>query len=256
MSDYAIPYGRPLNPEFGKGIFRRRIRLQNLPGKVIAELEDCNHGFRSVVHHDGERVTAIEPESIRTPLVTCFGATALIKALESVLLATDIRALSKTVNPKSNCTHLYDLTVLAMHHALRADPVRQYDVVIPDEVNDHAVAVVALNGVPILRWQVGAWVLRNPEFYGVSLAKGFGEWASKYYNGDQREAAFVLQKGYLVSNARRFDMSQLQGLPVTAVDAMTGACYSYAPEMIEHAVRAMNVTRDFTDCEEKLLTFE
>lgn len=250
---YAL-YNRPLNPDFGKGVYRRRIRLQGSPGKVIAELEDCNHGFRSVLHHDGSSVTAIEPEALRTPLTTCDGALAPLHALVGTPLTRSSRDIAAAVDPKQQCTHLYDLTVLAIHHALRGEEDRQYDIAIPDEDNHPTDATASLNGRVLLRWTIENWLLLNEgELQGKSLGRGFSKWASALYQGDEREAAFALQKGYFVSNARRYDMSKLEGTPVT--DSNGIACYSYSPEQMGQAVRRYHSTRDFTDCEEQLLKF-
>ena len=40
------PFNYPENPDFGQGIYRRRIRLENHNGWVSGDIEDCNHGFQ------------------------------------------------------------------------------------------------------------------------------------------------------------------------------------------------------------------
>ena len=253
----SSPYellNRVPNPDFGSGCYRRSIRLLGLQGKVIAELEDCNHGFRSTVHHNGEAVTDIEPEALRYPLTSCPGALEPIRELVGTPLAMDTRSIIHRVDPRANCTHLYDLSVLAIHHALRGDSERRYDVTVPDEKDGPVEATVALNGKTLLTWKIHNWTIQDSgPLQGKPLGRGFSEWASKLLDGDAREAAFVLQKGYFVSGARRFDISKLAGTPVT--DATGMACYSYRPGIIENAVRTADSTRDFTDTPEQLLKF-
>lgn len=253
----SAPYellNRALNPNFGSGIYRRRIRLRGQPGTVAAELEDCNHGFRLILRHDGEKVTAIEPEALRVPLTTCSGALEPIRDLIGMPLATDTRDINHRVDPKANCTHLYDLSVLAIHHSLRGETERLYDVAIPDEKDGPTTATVALDGNTVLTWIIADWTLCNDgDLHGKTLGKGFGEWAGHYFQGDEREAAFILQKGYFVSGARRYDINTLGGKPVT--DAYGMACYSYSPGVIENAVRNTNSIRDFTDTPDQLLKF-
>jgi len=60
-----------LNPDYGRGVFRRRILLRSSAGCVNAALEDSAHGFRSVLKHDGVRVTDISGETIRAPYNIC-----------------------------------------------------------------------------------------------------------------------------------------------------------------------------------------
>ncbi|WP_317929397.1 DUF2889 domain-containing protein [Halioxenophilus sp. WMMB6] len=255
MANPRFPKDFPFNPNYGKGIFRRRIKLLGSAEQVVAELEDCNHGFRSTVQHNGQRVTGIVGESIRFPLTTCGGATDKIEQLVGIGLDADLKALAQKSDPKMNCTHLYDLTVLAIQHALRGEDIRLWDVVIPDEVDNFTEASVSLNGELILKWGVGSWSIVDGDLKGKSLGSGFGQWAARHYLGLEREAAFILQKGYFVSNARRADMSQLQGKPVTETEQMSGVCYSYSPEVVVNAVRTMNATRDFTETEAQLLKF-
>ena len=258
----TTPSDIPLNPDFGNGIFRRRIRLQGLSlpdkrGKVIAELEDCNHGFRSTVFHDSKQVTAIEAEALRIPLSTCAGALNPIQALVGTKLNADTLSISRQVNPRANCTHLYDLTVLAIHHCQRGETLRQFDVSIPDEKDGPTEVTVTLNGEPLLNWTIANWfVVSEGKAKGRSLGKGFSKWASELYSGDEQEAVFILQKGYFVSGARRFDIQQLEGLSVTELSDMAGVCYSYTPGVVEGAVRTTGNIRDFTHTPEQLLTFQ
>lgn len=250
---YAL-YNRPRNPDFGSGVYRRRVRLLGQPGLVLAEMEDCNHGFRCRLYHDGSRITAIEPEALRTPLTTCVGALQPIQAMVGTPLDIDSRQLARAMNPRSQCTHLYDLAALAIHHGLRGCPERIFDVAIPDEDGIPTLATVTLNGTLLLSWTISEWVIKNEgPLHGRSLGKGFSKWASEFYQGDERDGAFILQKGYFVSNARRYDINQLEGEAVTEVSGI--ACYSYSPGIIETAVRTADSTRDFTDTPEQLLQF-
>lgn len=62
------------NPNYGSGVFRRRILLRSAGQRVIAELEDDNHAFRISMGHDGRVITEIESEFLRVPKSTCDGA--------------------------------------------------------------------------------------------------------------------------------------------------------------------------------------
>lgn len=256
MSDAQRPADFPLNPDYGKGTYRRRIRLQGLPGKVIAELEDCNHGFRAEVCHDGQLVTAIHAEALRIPLNTCGGATNPIQAMVGQSIYSTPVDIVGRVNPRANCTHLYDLTALAVIHCARGPVTRIYDVAVDDEVDEQAISSVSLNGEEIHRWTTSQWTILEPASYvGKPLYKGFSLWANEAFNGDEQEAAFILQKGYFVSQARFFDMDGMAGTPAGDQASMLGVCYSYSPEVVDKAFRSANSTRDFSDTPEQLLKF-
>jgi hypothetical protein len=60
MSDAAnIPKLPITNPDYGSGVYRRRLQLLPERFAVTAELEDNNHGFRVRIEHDGQHVTQV-----------------------------------------------------------------------------------------------------------------------------------------------------------------------------------------------------
>ena len=247
----------PLNKDYGKGIYRRRILLKGGASRVVAELEDCHHGFRCTVAHNSAIVTDICGEAIRVPHTTCEGAMAPIKALIGVPLNTGNAAFSAITHPRANCTHLYDLTTLAIAHCSRGDITRQYDIIINDEKNGIIEARALINQRPIHHWTIRDNKIENPtELAGQPVMKGFFSWASSTFSEDQREAAFALHKGYFVSIARRWDMRVMEGQPVTDYDSRPGVCYSYSEGVVENAYRRRNSIRDFTDTPEHLLSFK
>jgi hypothetical protein len=248
----------PPNPDYGTGIYRRRIHLQQGEGCVYGALEDTNHGFTVTVYHDGEQVTAIEANAKRVPYTSCPGALEPIKGYVGVDIHADLRELNFHMPPSSNCTHLLDLTVMTIRHAASTNPVRQWDIAITDTTADSdSVCTVMRDGEEIFRWRARDLQLTDPpELSGKPFYIGFGKWASKHFAAEELEAAFILQKGYFVSLARLFDMEQMAGEPaLDSKEGMGGACYTYSSPAIEHGVRTSGSVRDFSDCEENLLKF-
>ncbi|HQQ63305.1 MAG TPA: DUF2889 domain-containing protein [Pseudomonadales bacterium] len=253
----AIP-NYPRNPHYGNGIYRRRIRLEQGDGFVQGALEDTNHGFTVTVHHDGKYVTAIEAQAKRVPYTSCPGAVNPVRGYIGVDIHTGLRELNLHMPPSANCTHLLDLTVLAIRHAASPNPVRQWDITVTDITPEHdSICTVIRDGEEVFCWRARDLQLTHPpELAGKPFYLGFGRWASQYFPPEQLEAAFMLQKGYFVSLARHFDMDQMAGEPALASkEGMGGACYTYSSPAIEHGVRTFGTMRDFSDCEEKLLKF-
>lgn len=254
MTDTA--FNNPHNPNYGNGTFRRRIRLVGEPGKVTAELEDCNHGFRSVVFHDGTQVTDVQAQALRVPLTTCGGAIEPLKALSGISIESPTLAINGIVSARANCTHLYDLSLLAIAHANRGNVTRQYDVEVEDEVDGRSESRVLRDGQLVFKWQTGQWQILAPkQLKDKSLFKGFAAWASKAFKGDEQEAAFVLQKGYFVAQSRIYDIEAFAGSPAINNTPMHNACYSYTSPRLEQAYSNTGAIRDFTDCPEQLLKF-
>ncbi len=244
------------NPDYGQGIFRRRIKLDNEGNHVLAELEDCNHGFRLRLHHDGQQVTAIDVETLRYPLTTCKGAGEPLQALIGCPLTPAIDKILKHTRPSSNCTHLFDLATLAIAHASRSEKRRVYDIEVPDSTTDLTELQVKRNGLIIHQWQASDHKLCSPSSVaGKPLMKGFYFWVFKHFHGEALEAALVLQKGYFVSRARHIDLDASAGMPASDDKYMLGACYTYSPAIVAEAFRETHSVRDFTDCPEQLLQF-
>lgn len=257
-TDLSLDREFPPNPHYGSGCFRRHIRLRNESWGVLAELEDDCHGFRVRLHHNGLQVTSIEAETLRIPYDTCPGATEPLRSLEGIAIGSEPRSIFEKANPFSNCTHLFDLSVLAISHAARAEIERFYEIRVDDEQNSApATATIRRNGEEILRWTTYQWQLVTPlEVAAYPLFKGFAAWANDFYEGEEREAAFALQKGYFVSSARRYDAARMAGSRGDELPYQPGACHTYTPGTVEKATRLHNTVRDFTDTPAELLRFK
>ncbi len=253
-----------LNPHYGNGAFRRRIRLgrngDSQQGQVQGALEDCNHGFQSTIFYKDGKVADIKPQFMRIPFTTCDGAWQPLQKLLGVSVAATPAELLAIAPPLSNCTHLHDLTLLAIAHTQRTVSIVQYDV----EVTD------AVNGVSDLRvwrteddkhsqlvhhWQSCHYAVSSPaELKDKPLFMGFSRWANEKFSGIENEAAFVLQKGNLVSIGRMLDVQAMTGS--RAIDENDRvACFTYSPQNASQAIRLGNTVRDFTDTPEQLLKF-
>jgi len=259
MTTRGNPPDYPRNPAYGHGTFRRRIRLAGHGDHVQAALEDTNHGFCVTIHHDGQVVTAITPEAKRTPYDTCPEAGRNLQALVGQRIGSSARDLNLAAGPGSNCTHWLDLAVLAVRHATRGPLTWQWDVTVTDERDDaDSIVSVYRNGEPVYQWKARSFFITEPaELAGKPLYMGFGKWASSHFSDEAAlEAAFIMQKGYFVAQARRFDIDQVAGEPAIASEgSMGGVCYTYSPGAIERGVRLANSTRDFSEDDTQLLQF-
>ncbi len=244
------------NQGYGQGVYRRRILLQKTTSGVRAELEDVTHAFRLFLAHDGATVTEVMAEPLRYPFDTCPAAVEKLHPLIGRALDVDASSLRALLDPGQNCTHLYDLTLLAMAHAVREADSRLYDITVPDDSGGGVEIEVACDGVPVHRWTVREHQLIQPSPHaGMTLQKGFYRWACAAFADDSLEAAQVLQRGYFVAQVRRQDYMRAGGRPATADNMPDGACYSYNKGVVEKAVHTHGMARDFSTGAEQLLRF-
>jgi len=247
-----------INPSYGSGVFRRRIRLWREGMTLHGMLEDCNHGFTVAIAHDGKVITAVAGEPKRIPFNTCDGAIEPLQRLVGCDVGATALALMTHAGPRANCTHWLDLAVLTIVHGQRAEAVREYDIEVPDEnaAGDQPLRV-RRNGVLVHDWLCHNSVIVSPTpLKGVTLFQGFSSKAAAVFtDADELEAALVLQKGNFVGQARRFDLIALVGQSASADDTMSGACFTYSSERSAQAFRLPDTLRDFTTTPEQLLRF-
>ncbi|MBK7521748.1 MAG: DUF2889 domain-containing protein [Gammaproteobacteria bacterium] len=244
----------PLNRNYGSGCYRRAIRLVPTGSHLLeAALEDDAHAFALTLEHDGVRVTAIEGRAVRFPLSTCDGAVAPLRALVGALLGGTRPELNAHIDPRANCTHLHDLALLAVGHALRAEPECRYEICIPDAREGRTLATLERDGVRLLGWEMREGVIETPALYaGQAVLGGFSSWARANLEPRELEHALMLQRGYMVAMSRRYDMAA-GGRQSALLHGMHAVCYSYSPGQVEHAYGIPGCRRDFTDAAGELL---
>jgi hypothetical protein len=207
--------------------FRRRTRVEPVPGAVLAMVEDDIHCMAVVLRHDGDKVVSVEPVTERMPWDTCPGATArLIETFSSLPLDQVTARRDK----KQNCTHLHDLAVLAASHAGDASGI-VFDIAASDPVGGQRILEIRRNGSLLHRWIEQDGTLVSPdEIVGQTLLT-MREWIGSL-EGDAQEAARLLQWGSLVAHGRTMpieDQSLASALPPN--------CYTFQPERAAQAKR-------------------
>lgn len=232
------------NPDYGKGTFWRCIRLENVRDRTIVALEDNSHAMRCLlVHRDGV-VVDTAAEMLRVPLNTCGDAGTALASLVGMPIDTPYRTFFGDGRPALNCTHLYDIAWLALGHASRSDPVRYYEVTIPDMVDGRSAISIRRDTRIMHEWSLRDECITAPSSFGTqSLLKGFIRWALVNLKGEMLEAALVLHKGYLVSRARRHLIDASSPPPATD-ESRRDACFGFGASRMMHA-RRLGSRREF-----------
>lgn len=177
-----------------------------------------------------------------------------LRALAGAELTTTLSALGGHGEARQNCTHLFDLSGLAIAHAARNNAdVRTYDVSIPDRDGTRTAPELWRDGEPVLRWDLAGRTIRGPApFVDVSLRGGFLAWAEETFDADLAEAATILRRACDISLGRVMDLDVFETAEMLG-DQVRGTCHSFQPEMMVKAVRVKGQTRDFTDDSTALL---
>ncbi|MDY0067051.1 MAG: DUF2889 domain-containing protein [Steroidobacteraceae bacterium] len=244
------------NPSYGQGVFRRRVRITVRANEAHVDLEDANHAFRLALRHDGERITALEPEFVRHPFTTCPESGRHLAALVGRPLE-ELRRLRRAVETRLSCTHVMDMTALALAHVGEREFARLYDVAVEDERAGCTHARVVCDGRPVHEWVIARHMIVQPSaLAGRPMMQGFHAWARDSFADREFEAALTLQRGYFVAQARRYDTSPERDHPAVRDNMPDGVCYSYSAPVVQRALRVEGSKRDFTHDAEALLRFE
>lgn len=215
--------------------FRRRFRVTPEPGRVRCEVEDDFHCMRVALHHDGKRVSAVDPDLMRAPWTTCPGAPAQLKqTFTGVALAEFAARGDKT----ANCTHLYDIALLAAAHAGDMQAL-VYDLLVSDAVDGRRRAEVRRDGVRLLGWTETAFRIDEPaELAGITLDK-LRPWIDTL-TPDMQEAARLLRWANMLANGRQIPIEKQSD-----ATRMPPNCYTFQPER-KTVARRVGAIRDFS----------
>ena len=216
--------------------YRRRILITPGQGTVSAALEDDMHCMVVRLDHDGARITAIHPHTERAPWNVCPQAG---QTLVATFLGLPLAAATAPQAKWSNCTHLYDLAVLAAAHGRDPGPL-VYDVAVDDVVDGFASCSVHANGVLVHHWQVEGMTVRSPAAIGGVELTRLRDWIATLAPAEA-EAARILQWASLVAHGR-----QMTNWDSFQPEAMPANCFAFQPGQPRDSIRRIGLRHDFS----------
>lgn len=239
------------------GALRRKIVLDaGAEGVVRAGVEDDFHHFNVTIHHAGGRVTDVVSRHLRTPWLSCAGAGAMLRQLIGAPVSADHGAISGAIDAHSQCTHQYDLALMAVAQAARGG-VRTYQIDVGDlpagaDGPQTRQACVRRDGVVVLDWTLdGSTVLAPAAAAGLNLRK-LDMAALAAEDAEYAEAVLALRRAVMISGGRGRDLDQHDSLHAFA-ERMSGACFAFQPVRFDQGLRNRGTVRDFSANPELLL---
>jgi hypothetical protein len=215
----------------GRPGFRRRFLIEPSEGEVLARVEDDFHHMVVSLRHDGEAISAVDAEMVRAPWTTCPGAEAVV---ERTFVGVPLTQAARRGFKQANCTHLYDLAVLAAAHADDSAPTA-YEILVSDPDPDQVEAELRRNGESVLRWSLRGMELTAPEEIAGKTVFHLRDWIASL-PAAEREAAKILQWACLLAHGRSLPLEQQSD-----ATKLPSNCYTFQPETAAHAVRVGRV---------------
>jgi len=236
----------------------RRVLLQAHAGQCVAAVEDDFHHFIVTVRHDGQVVTDVQAQGLRTPWSLCAQAAELLPQLVGVPLRERTLLQLPSVDSKQQCTHQFDMAVLALSHALRSGQ-REYLLTVTDPQDKQQQAQLWRDGQLLLNWQLHRTAITSNDVFNGQDLRGLMPWAEAQLDNDKLEALYVLRRAVMVSGGRIAKLSPFQNQLKNAGQAMVrmaGACYVFQPGRAEQAQLSPDSIRvDLQDHSDLLTTF-
>ena len=215
--------------------FWRRFRITPMKGAIEAEVEDDFHCMSVVVYHNDGIATEVVADLHRAPWSTCPGAEA---KLVQTFTGLALEQFSQMGEKKMNCTHLYDLALLAATHAEDKEQTI-YDIQVSDPENDKRLARVRRNDHTVLSWiESGFHIVEPTGAAGIRLDK-LRTWIDTLAP-DLQEPARLLQWGNMLANGRIIPLENQSD-----ATKMPASCYTFQPERAVVAKRIGEI-KDFS----------
>lgn len=226
------------------GALRRTIILAASVDAVRAGVEDDFHHFELAIAHDGQHVTAVQSRHLRTPWTSCAGAGAMLGQLVGAPLSTNGAVVTGKLDAKAQCTHQFDLALMAIAQGARGG-IRRYDIEVQDAAGAQRRAIVRRDGAVVIDWLLeGIKVVAPADVAGANLrAIDLGAIAAR--DPDDAEAVVALRRAVMISSGRGHDLDQHESLEVFSAQ-MSGACYAFQPVRFIEGKRNKGTVRDFT----------
>lgn len=235
----------PVDPLYGEGAYRRRLKFVAVPGAMVAHVDDSFHSYWLLIEHDQAEITSIDAGFLRAPTNMCGGSIVGLARLQGAGLTAPDRDYMALLPQTSNCTHLTDLAIWTL---AQLGSSSTWDITVPDPRAGRAWVTIHCDGDLIHRWQVAGFEMRAPvALAGRPLMRGFMKWARDTFTGRALLAATMLQRGLFVARGRQHIVDRGKPPALSNASGMEGMCWSYSGDRWATGLGTLDFVRDFSD---------
>ncbi|SER48890.1 DUF2889 domain-containing protein [Halopseudomonas bauzanensis] len=222
-------------------VFFRRVIFDASPTECRVAMEDEHHYFVLQLGHDGECITSVASTARRTPWTLCPEAERQLQAFVGQPLRQRIAINLPDIDSKQQCTHQYDLLMVALSQALRPGR-REYVAKVVGAMHEYRHAQLWLDDEKLLDWRLRGTVIDSEDQCNQQDLRSVMPWADEHLDDQMLEALFVQRRAVMVAASKGFDLDLIPNAGV-AMRARAGACFVFQPERAAQAVRVIGSTR-------------
>ncbi len=190
-------------------------------------MEDDYHCMSVTLVHDNVTANVVKADLERAPWTTCPGA---VEKCEATFTGVALDAFAELKSKSTNCTHLFDLALLAAAHAFDDTPL-VYDVYVSDPVEDVRHAIIYRNGESVLGWSDAKYRIIEPAELAGTKLNDMRSWMDTL-DPAQQEAARILRWVSMIAHGRTIPMDKQSD-----ASRMPPSCFTFQPERAAEAQR-------------------
>ena len=224
--------------------FRRAILIDHRQGVVQADLEDDFHRFGVTLTHDGETIVGVEGRAGRFPWLTCAEAPGALVALIGARVSRDATAIFRLTDPRLQCTHLFELSALAIAEAARGEGQTLLEAEVEDLAEGGRTARVFRDGALAMEWRIENDIIVAPAAYAGRKPSDFNSRTIADAPPDLAPILLIMRRVAGLAMARRFDVDAFGS---AAEMSRSPACFSLQPANAPRARRMTGSIRVWPD---------
>ncbi|MGN5518773.1 DUF2889 domain-containing protein [Halopseudomonas sp. Lyrl_26] len=232
-------------------VFFRRVIFDVTETQCQVAMEDEHHYFVLTLGHDGQRITSVDSTARRTPWTLCPQAAARLQEFVGQPLRQRIAVNLPEIDAKQQCTHQYDLLMVALVQAARPG-YREYVSRVVGAMHEYRHAELWLNGEKLLDWRLRGTAIHSNDQFDQQDLRSIMPWAEQTLDDRLLEALYVQRRSVMVAASKGVNLDLIKNAGQAMV-ARAGACFVFQPERAEQAIRVIGSTRQDVTGPEDLL---
>jgi len=232
-------------------VFYRRLLFDVTSSECSIAMEDEHHYFVIQLGHDGQRITSLNSKALRTPWSVCPQADLRLQDFVGQPLRERIAVTLDDIDGKQQCTHQYDLLMLALSQALRPGR-REYLCKVTGAMHEYRHAQLWLNDGQLLDWHLQGTRIDSEDVFDQQDLRSIMGWADSMLDNQTLEALYVQRRAVMVAAAKGVNLDMISDAG-KLMKHRSGACFAFQPERAHQATRMLGSTRSDVDHPEKLL---
>lgn len=222
-------------------VFYRRVIFEVSTSECRVAMEDEHHFFVLNIGHDGQRITSVSSDARRTPWSICPQAERKLQEFVGQPLRQRIAVNLADIDGKQQCTHQYDLLMVALSQALRPGR-REYVAKVVGAMHEHRHAELFLDGEKLLDWRLRGTRIESQDAFDQRNLRTLMPWAEASLDDQTLEALYVQRRAVMVAASKGLNLDMIANAGV-AMKARAGACFVFQPERADSALRIIGSTR-------------